>query len=151
MNKRDLVRRYEVAGIFILIALIVASGEGQGSLEGNASPKLIVGTKHIPPFAMKNPDGPWRGISIELWRQIAADLNLEYELREVTGGLMQIHSSKQEPENAYVAVLYRRNRFYIDDSDLTSKSTFSLLMQLFALQAGEIKSSGPILTLPVGR
>ncbi len=51
-------------------------------------------------------------------------------------------------ENA--AVKYRSSWFYIDDSDLTAKSTFALLMQLFALQAGEIKSTGPILTLPVG-
>jgi len=147
----DAVSLYKTVGIFILIALVVSSGKGQDPLENNASPKLIVGTKHIPPFAIKNPEGSWNGISIELWRQIAADLNREYELREVTGGLMHIHSSRQEPKNAYVAVRYRGNWFYIDDSDLTSKSTFSLLTQLFALQTGEIKSTGPILTLPVGR
>lgn len=79
------------------------------------------------------------------------DQGKRFDWREVTGGLMQIHSSKQESKNAYVAVWYGGNWFYIDDSDLTSKSTFSLLMQLFALQAGEIKSTGPILTLPVGR
>ena len=50
-----------------------------------------------------------------------------------------------------VRLKYRNHWFYIDDSDLTSKSTFSLLMQLFALQAGEIKASGPVFTLPVNR
>ena len=73
-----------------------------------------------------------------------------FDWQQVTGELMHIHSSKQEPKNAYVALRYRENWFYIDDSDLTSKSTFSLLMQLFALQAGEIKSTTPVLTLPVG-
>ena len=43
---------------------------------------LIVGTKEAPPFAMKSADGTWTGISIDLWRQIATDLNLKYELRE---------------------------------------------------------------------
>jgi hypothetical protein len=73
----------------------------------------------------------------------------EFDWREVTGGLIQINSCSRKPENAYAAIHYRGSWFYIDDSDLTSKSTFSLLTQLFALQAGDIKSTGPILTLPV--
>lgn len=72
-----------------------------------------------------------------------------FNWREVTGELMHIYSSRKRPHNAYLAIHYRGSWFYIKDSDLTSKSTFSLLMQLFALQVGEIKSTGPILTLPV--
>ncbi|MHC4192227.1 MAG: hypothetical protein ACYSUB_21565 [Planctomycetota bacterium] len=74
-----------------------------------------------------------------------------FDWREVTGELMNIHSSKRPPTNAYLAIYYRGSWFHIEDSDLTSKSTFSLLMQLFALQAGEVKSTAPILTLPVSR
>ena len=73
-----------------------------------------------------------------------------FDWSEVVGGLIDIHSSEQQPKYAYAAVSYRGNWFYIDDRDLASKSTFSLLMQLFALQAGEIKSNAPVLTLPVG-
>ena len=72
-----------------------------------------------------------------------------FDWSEVTEGLMEIRSAKKRPQNADITVYYRGSWFYIDDSDLGSKSTFSLLMQLFALQAGEIKGSGPILTLPV--
>jgi len=43
--------------------------------------KLVVGTKHVPPFAVKNPDGSWNGISIELWKKVAGELGVEYELR----------------------------------------------------------------------
>ena len=75
----------------------------------------------------------------------------KFDWNELTGGLMRIASSSLPPSNAYVAVRYRDSWFYVDDSDLTSKSTFFLLMQLFALQAGDVKSTGPILTLPVGR
>ena len=74
-----------------------------------------------------------------------------FDWSEVTGGLMEVRSTRNRPRNAYMAVCYRGSWFYIDDSDLTSKSTFSLLMQLFALQAGEIKGMGPILTLPVNQ
>jgi len=73
-----------------------------------------------------------------------------FDWSQVTGDLMRIKWSEQRPKNAYAIVKYRGKWFYIDDSDLTSKSTFSLLMQIFALQAGEIKSTAPILTLPVG-
>jgi ABC-type amino acid transport substrate-binding protein len=31
---------------------------------------------------MKQADGTWRGISIELWRALAAELQVTYELRE---------------------------------------------------------------------
>ena len=44
--------------------------------------ELVVGTKHAPPFAIQNPDGSWSGISIELWREIAKELDLSYRLEE---------------------------------------------------------------------
>lgn len=43
---------------------------------------LVVGTKHSPPFAIKGADGSWSGISIELWREVAGELGLDYALRE---------------------------------------------------------------------
>ena len=45
---------------------------------------LKVGTKQSPPFAIKNPDGTWMGISIELWDHLADELNLEFEFQELT-------------------------------------------------------------------
>ena len=45
---------------------------------------LIVATKEAPPFAFKNPEGLWQGLSIELWEQLAHDLDLDYEYVEHT-------------------------------------------------------------------
>jgi len=45
--------------------------------------KLKVGTKEAPPFSMKDNDGIWTGISIDLWRQIATELDLTYEFLEL--------------------------------------------------------------------
>lgn len=68
----------------------------------------------------------------------------------VTGEMMRIQSSESRPNNAAVAVRYRGSWFYIDDSDLDSKSTFVLLSQLSALQSGRVEGAAPVLTLPVG-
>ena len=65
------------------------------------------------------------------------------------GRLFRIHTSAEQPENAYIATRYRGHWFYLQDTDLETKSTFTLLRQLFDLQAGQKQSSGPALTLPV--
>lgn len=73
-----------------------------------------------------------------------------FDWSEMLGDLISIHSSRSEPTNAAVTVRHRGWWFYIADDDETSKSTFSLLAQLFALQAGEVQAETPVLTLPVG-
>lgn len=51
---------------------------------------VVVGTKEAPPFAMKRGDGEWRGITMDLWRELARKLGLQYELRETDlEGLLQ--------------------------------------------------------------
>jgi polar amino acid transport system substrate-binding protein len=44
--------------------------------------KLIVGVAVGPPFNIKNADGSWTGISVELWRQIAKELGINFEFHE---------------------------------------------------------------------
>jgi ABC-type amino acid transport substrate-binding protein len=70
-----------VIGFSLLI--IVMSTEVDGQQSSAASQPLIVGTKEAPPFSMKTSDGQWTGLSIDLWRQIAADLNFRFEFREL--------------------------------------------------------------------
>ena len=65
------------------------------------------------------------------------------------GRVFHIRQSEYEPSLAFVAIPYRGSWFYLADNDLESKSTFMLLMQLFRLQAGATKSTGPTLTIPV--
>jgi len=74
-----------------------------------------------------------------------------FDWRELTGELLRIRSKPNRPDNATLMVFYRGTWFYIDDSDLKSKSTFSLLSQIFSLQAGKIKDNSPVLTLGVGQ
>lgn len=74
----------------------------------------------------------------------------DFDWLTVTDGIMHIRTAERRPRAAAVAISHRGHWFYIDDSDLDSKSTFSLLGQLFALQAGGAEGLTPVLTLPVG-
>jgi len=74
----------------------------------------------------------------------------EFNWGDVAGSLFSVDSQSQSPDSSAVAVQYRNNWFYIDDSDLDSKSSFSLLGQLFALRVGKGESVAPMITLPVG-
>jgi ABC-type amino acid transport substrate-binding protein len=45
---------------------------------------LVIGTKVAPPFAIRQEDGSWRGIAIELWDEVAEQLGYDYRLQEAT-------------------------------------------------------------------
>jgi polar amino acid transport system substrate-binding protein len=44
--------------------------------------ELVVAIREAPPFVMKNKDGSWRGISIDLWQRVADRLHLRYRFAE---------------------------------------------------------------------
>jgi hypothetical protein len=69
----------------------------------------------------------------------------------VTKKVMTIHSSRDRPEAAYLAVQHRGWWFYLADDDQTSKATFSLVNILFSLQSTSGKGKSPLLTLPVSK
>jgi ABC-type amino acid transport substrate-binding protein len=68
-----------------VITLLIILGGIHIEVQGQTLPSrtLIVGTKETPPFAMKNSEGAWTGVSIDLWHQIASELNLPFEFREL--------------------------------------------------------------------
>ena len=66
---------------------------------------LVIATKDAPPFAMKGADGAWSGISIDLWRKIADQLQLRYAFVEepTVPGLLE--GTAQRKYDAAVAAL----------------------------------------------
>ncbi len=73
-----------------------------------------------------------------------------FDWSQVTKDLLQIRHSPKPPQDSFVHVHYRNNWYFIADSDLSSKSTFVLLGYLFSLQAGDVRSLEPTLTLDLG-
>ena len=66
----------------------------------------------------------------------------------MTGDLFCVRVQRYRPRHAAVAVPYRGYWFYVDETDLDSKSTFNLLLELFNL---EIRAGGgaqlPLITI----
>ena len=62
--------------------------------------------------------------------------------------LVCIHSSKEKPGDAYVAVHYRNHWFWIDDRDLKTKRSFAFMMILFTLSDSGEQEHLPLITIP---
>lgn len=69
---------------------------GMAQSNGGSDRPLQVAIKASPPFIMIAEDGAVTGISIELWRQIATDLNLqcEYHTTDLSGLLTGLESGR---------------------------------------------------------
>ena len=66
--------------------------------------------------------------------------------------LLEIHSSRNAPDRANVAVQHRGWWFYVDDADLTSKRMFHRIQMLFLTRLSEATrgtQTAPLLTIPV--
>jgi polar amino acid transport system substrate-binding protein len=81
------MRLTRIGALAVLTALTFACGGSRAQPAGPADPRLpdkelVIGTKEAPPFAMKQQDGSWRGISIDLWRRVADRSHLRYRFAE---------------------------------------------------------------------
>jgi polar amino acid transport system substrate-binding protein len=65
--------------LLLAIHLAAAPGHQQPSARPTT---LVVGTMRVPPFVLRSDDGQWSGLSIDLWKQIAAELKVGFEFRE---------------------------------------------------------------------
>jgi hypothetical protein len=72
-----------------------------------------------------------------------------FDWKPLMNGLFRVYSVKDEPANAHVAIPHKRYRFYIDQTDQDTKSTFSLLLELSRLEVLGKPGTGPVLTLPI--
>lgn len=62
--------------------------------------------------------------------------------------IINIRSGKAAPSDAFVAVPYREQWFWIDDTDLKSKRVFSGMLLLFTLADSGEKEPLPMITIP---
>ncbi len=90
---------------------------------GNLSEKriphlLVVGTREVPPFAMRRDDGQWMGISIDLLREVKVELEreaghdiaLEFTELSVSELLEAVETAKVDLAAAAITVNYEREK-----------------------------------------
>jgi polar amino acid transport system substrate-binding protein len=62
--------------------LLLAVSPLMGAMDDEERP-LLIGTREAPPFSMKSADGEWTGLSVDLWIDVAKQLDLKFEWREM--------------------------------------------------------------------
>ena len=67
----------------MLLAMLVMNTPSWAAEPTESEAVQIVGLVPAPPFAMKDSEGNWEGIAVDLWRHVAHDLGLRFELQEM--------------------------------------------------------------------
>lgn len=109
------IRLCLVALVLAAPAAISAASDAWAQDTGAAaepSRDLIVGTKTAPPFVLRDDQGEWSGISIELWRRIAEEVGLDYrfEERPLAGLLQGVEDGSLDAAIAAITVTPRREQ-----------------------------------------
>jgi len=79
------VSRHLFLSLFSLCSLVSAAiGADAPAAIPTPTPGQLIKVAVIdrPPFAMKDKDGEWTGLCVELWENIASELNIPFEYRE---------------------------------------------------------------------
>ena len=129
---------------------VVSDGEsgatGQlGDAGARSTTRSLLGVLHFLSQSVEAPQSHRDGGLVTVTRY--EDGETVFDWSDVFSDLMRIRSSASSPEGAFVQIRYRGHWFYIEDSDLASKSTFGLVSNLLALQSGEVKDVRTIRTI----
>ncbi len=141
-----------IFSVMVLSAALTADVSAAQPRKEMAKKQLVVGTKEAPPFAIKDAEGKWSGISIELWRAIAGELNYSYELRELDLGklLGEVKEGKLDAVVAALTITPEREKdfdfthpFYttglgIAVAPSSSRGFFSLVRGVFSWQVLQV-------------
>lgn len=73
-----------------------------------------------------------------------------FDWNVVHNELFRVKNAREQPENAYAAIQYGDFWYYIDNADVDSKETLTMLSVVLTLKAGGEGSRVPVLTFPVG-
>jgi polar amino acid transport system substrate-binding protein len=78
------MRRLVAALGFCLLALAGTDAAAQITPRALTDRVWRVGIFESPPYTMRGADGQWRGLNVDLWKEIASELNLQYRFGEAS-------------------------------------------------------------------
>lgn len=138
------MNRFLTVEMFITFIFLLSTVYGQ-------SEKIIVGTKPAEPFVIKTSDGEWTGISLDLWQEMAKELQIDYEVREYNLQNLQKALIQREIDVAVSPLTItaeRENKFDFTQPFYTtglsiavpakSSGMFSLIEQVFSREFLEV-------------
>ncbi|HKO52767.1 MAG TPA: hypothetical protein VJV79_33900 [Polyangiaceae bacterium] len=99
-------------------------------------------------FLAQQVEVPAEDLRLGLAHQALGPDGKAFDWNQISHGMFRVRSSDTRPDHAFLEVRYRGHWFYIDDRDLESKSTYTLLAQLFSLQSASGSMQAPLLTIP---
>jgi hypothetical protein len=84
---------------------------------------------------------------------VRSGMAMNYPAMGLAGKNIHIHSSKDKPDQAAVAVRHRGYWFYIDDTDMNTKLFYLTVRTLWSVRiaAAADQKVAPVLTIPVSR
>jgi hypothetical protein len=62
--------------------------------------------------------------------------------------VVRIHSGKEKPATAFIAIQYRNHWFWVDDSDWQTKRALTAVMYFFTLAETGDSGKLPLITVP---
>jgi ABC-type amino acid transport substrate-binding protein len=107
--------------ILLATSLFLCAIKALAQIPSPASPgvnferALVIGTKDAPPFAMKDDQGEWTGLSIDLWKHIAEQLHLRYRFKETTLEALVDETAAGELDGAISALTVTAKREEVVD------------------------------------
>src|SRR5277367_5138583 len=76
-----------VLRLMLILALVLSSnstsamGQPEGAGQG-VKQKLVVGVISTPPYSIQDDDGTWSGITVDLWKEIAGIIGVDYVFKK---------------------------------------------------------------------
>ncbi|MFK7799112.1 MAG: transporter substrate-binding domain-containing protein [Aureispira sp.] len=105
----------------IMIIMIIAtycSAQTLPTTDTSQPITLQVGVKEAPPFAIKDADGKWTGISIYLWKELAKSLGYHYEFVEYSLEELLTNVSEHKLDAGIAAITISKEREELFDFSL---------------------------------
>ncbi len=136
LGKRGDRRRFmgeyqQVVGIISLCVIGVLPVKLPAQDDVIPSQALQVAVAELQPFAMKTDNGHWEGISIDLWREVADKMGVDFELRE------------------YGSVEALTEAFFEGDIDLTPMAAVTAEREVSVDFSDVYYMSGAVIVVPV--
>lgn len=83
MKATNFVKRSALLVTAMSITLTLTASVHAVQRTQKVSKTLTVGVYQEPPFSMKDQSGAWEGINVDLWKEIAKELNTQYQFQDM--------------------------------------------------------------------